>query len=366
MFLKKYGQVAVSPFSFHEHGFSLYAPHYDAWAPSVDSMKKNVLIVRPWDSSFIHNDGVVLRKYYDVREIKYALSRKHISSVFRSIDIVRSLLWADVVFIRFAAKHAEELTLVCKLIGKKTVVVVGGYEVASVPEIGYGAALDHDRVRRVRNVLERADKILAVSGSSRSEIEAIYLSDKIEMVYDGVDIQHFSPGDVVKESIVLTVGAIGTDTVKRKGFMTFVKAAARVPEAEFVLVGEHKDRSVDDLKAAAPCNVRFVGFQTDDELLNWYRRAKIYCQLSKHEAFGVALVEAMSCGCVPVTTTEGALEEVAGNAGFFAEYGNVASTASAIKSALNSNNEKKARERVEEYFSLQNRGEKLASIIDNL
>ena len=68
-------------------------------------------------------------------------------------------------------------------------------------------------------------------------------------------------------------------------------------------------------------HIEFTGFVTDDELLGWYQRAKVYCQLSYYESFGMAAAEAMLCECVPVVTRKGALPEVVGETGFYVEYG---------------------------------------------
>jgi len=44
--------------------------------------------------------------------------------------------------------------------------------------------------------------------------------------------------------------------------------------------------------------------------------SKIYLQLSRHEAFGVSVVEAMKYGCIPIVSNAFALPEVVGNNGY--------------------------------------------------
>jgi glycosyltransferase involved in cell wall biosynthesis len=81
----------------------------------------------------------------------------------------------------------------------------------------------------------------------------------------------------------------------------------------------------------------------------------VYCQLSTHESFGVALSEAMSCGCVPVVTRKYSLPEIVGDTGFYVPYNDPEATANAIRKALTSNKGLKARARIEKVFSLEKR-----------
>jgi glycosyltransferase involved in cell wall biosynthesis len=89
---------------------------------------------------------------------------------------------------------------------------------------------------------------------------------------------------------VITVGGINRDTVKRKGMECFVKCARYLPHVHFVVIGGWLDSSIENLKAIAPQNVEFTGFVSDDELMDWYQKAKVYCQLSLYESFGMALL----------------------------------------------------------------------------
>ena len=94
-------------------------------------------------------------------------------------------------------------------------------------------------------------------------------------------------------------------------------------------------------------------------LLQYYQKAKVYCQLSTQESFGVALAEAMACGCVPVVTRKYSLPEVVGDTGFYVPYNDPETTAEAIKKALRSDKGAKARERVKKKFSEEQREKRL-------
>jgi glycosyltransferase involved in cell wall biosynthesis len=128
--------------------------------------------------------------------------------------------------------------------------------------------------------------------------------------------------------------------LKRKGLETFVKAAKYLPNVNFVLIGKHLDDSVRYLKSIAASNVSFPGFVSDVELLHFYQRAKVYCQLSIYEGLPNALCEAMLCGCVPVGTKYCGIPTAIGDTGFYVAYDDVDSTVEGINKALNSDFEK--------------------------
>ncbi len=318
-------------------------------------------------SSFVEQDLQVLRENYPVREV--ITGGKHAEGLVQRLSlglaILSRVLLTDITFSWFAHNHAYLAVMASRLLGKKSVVVVGGYEVANEPEIGYGALLDPRMVKRVRYIIENADCILAVSGFSRREIHAVARPRRIETIYNGIDTAIFSPGGQ-KEEIVLTVCVISTANIRIKGLETFIDAARHLPETRFVLLGRVLDDALNILKQDAPPNVEFIPSPSEGELLQWYRRARVYCQLSYRESFGVALAEAMSCECVPVVTDRGALPEVVGDVGFVVPYGDSRATADAISRALTSEVGPAARERVSDIFSVERRGEELRRIITTL
>jgi glycosyltransferase involved in cell wall biosynthesis len=330
-------------------------------------MPTKVLFVEPWKSTFIERDKKIIEKHFDLRVLRYELTFKDLrKSVFFLFTLLKDLLWADIVFVWFAGFHAYLIITLSKMIQTKVVVVVGGYEVAGVSKIQYGAALNVKDLNRVKYVLRKTDKLIAVSMFNKKEILKIEPNAKPGLIYNAIDTQAFFPGSIVKENIVITVAVISEKTILRKGLVTFIKAAIGHPESKFVVIGGCGDGSIEELISIAPKNVEFTGFINDRELLRWYQRAKVYCQLSVYESFGVALAESMSCCCVPVVTPEGALPEVVGETGFYAPYGDVEATEVAIGYALKSDNGKYARERAIDLFAVEKREEKIVSIINDV
>jgi glycosyltransferase involved in cell wall biosynthesis len=133
---------------------------------------------------------------------------------------------------------------------------------------------------------------------------------------------------------VLTVGIVNESNLVRKGLTTFVEAARLLPEIPFVLVGPWEEHAVGRLRARAPANLEITGWLPDDELRARMAAAGVYVQASLHEAFGVAVAEAMLSGCVPVVTPRGSLPEIVGDTGFYVPVADPAAAAHAIRAAL--------------------------------
>jgi glycosyltransferase involved in cell wall biosynthesis len=318
-------------------------------------------------SSFADGDLRMLRKTYPVREVVTGggPAGSLMQRLSLGLEILSGVLRTDMAFSWFAHNHTYLAVMAAGLLGKKSLVVVGGYEVAKEPEIGYGALLDPGMAKKIRYIIENADCILAVSEFSRREILQVAGPRRIETVYNGIDTSVFSPGGR-KENIVLTVCFVSTENIRLKGLDTFIDAARHLPEVRFVLLGRALDDALETLKRGAPDNVEFVGAVGQGELIEWYRRAKVYCQISYRESFGVALAEAMSCECVPVVTDRGALPEVVGDLGFVIPYADTRATVDAISRALISDAGPAARKRVCDTFSVEQREQELRRIIATL
>ncbi len=329
-------------------------------------MKKiKVLFVRPHKSSFIQKDFELLRRHFDVREVNFVLNRRNLKdTLITSFRMFMGVLWADVNYSWFADIHAFCAVRLTKLFKKKSIVVAGGYEVAKVPEIGYGLMLYPKTANMVKYVLDNADKILAVSEFNEKEILKYTKSNNVELVYNCVDYNEFKP-EGIKENIAVIVGNPTNMTFKLKGIDTFVKASQAFHDVRFVVVGKYDIDIHDSLKKISS-NIEFTGALSHEEVTAWLKKAKVYCQLSYRESFGMALAEAMCCECVPVVTNNSALREVVGSIGFYVPYGDPVATANVIKEALKSDKGKEARERIIQLFPTQKREVMLVNIINQI
>jgi len=322
------------------------------------------VLALPTGDMFLERDLVLLRKHFKVRTAPKPNYRKPIAGVLNIFKILKGTLWADVTFSQFADSHAFFAVLFSKILRKRSIVVVGGYEVARIPEIGYGAMLNPVFRQVVRFILKHADRVLTTSESLKEDaiINTGVDGRNIKTVYEGYDAELWK-SCAEKEKMVLTVATVTNKTViRRKGLETFIKAAGYLPMVKFVLVGKNVNKLKYIIKPPLP-NVEFHDFIPSTELPEWYSRAKVYCQLSLYEGIPNALCEAMLCECIPVGTNRCGIPLAMGETGFYVPYRNIKATVEAVKRALVSNKGNEARERIKLLFPIERRERELTDCI---
>ncbi len=335
---------------------------------SGTSARKRVFFVHPRTSPFIQTDIGLLKKHFELRVLDLGAFRRSARSVLSvAYRMFRGVVWADLTFVWFAEDHARWALRLGRAFGRPTVVVVGGYEVAKVPEIGHGLALDPGKRRMVAYIHRKADRVLPVDESLKQDaMRNLGVSgENIEPVPTGYDSEMFRPQGS-KERMVLTVGVIDRLNLRRKGLETFVQAASYLPDVKFVLVGGSRDNSLDDLIKMSSPNAEFAGEVPHGSLVPFYQRAAVYCQLSAYEGLPNALCEAMLCGCVPVGTRVNGIPNAMGDTGHYVPVGDPKAASEAIAQALASKKGGEARERIAQMFPLDKREKRLVEIIEGL
>ncbi len=163
-----------------------------------------------------------------------------------------------------------------------------------------------------RKILKKADLILTTSPNYIHPSSPIYeFRNKTKVV----------PNGIIKKDFVWQVGDEETvEEIRRKyhhkriiffvGRHTAYKGIHYLIEAEkyiqsdcIILIGG-RGPETDKLKALTQSDrIKFIGKISNEDLRCYYYASDIFAFTSctKQEAFGIALAEAMYCGCVPVT-----------------------------------------------------------------
>lgn len=292
--------------------------------------RPRLLFVHTTGASFIKLDRDLLAERHDV--VDWRPARK-LGNPFR---LLRELRRADAVVSWWATWESLLPLVFARLMRRPSLLIVGGFDVANVPEIGYGYQQGGIRKRLAHFVIARATCVMTNSHYSREEIERnMGISpERVEVVHHGVPDLFAEAAPPQKERLAVTVGVVARSNLRRKGHLPFVQAARELPDVRFVLAGKWADDAAQELRAEAGENVELTGFLSDEDLHDLLLRARVYVQPSAHEGFGISVAEAMLARCVPVVTPAGALPEVVGDTGVVVRSAESGDVAEGIRQAL--------------------------------
>jgi len=169
-------------------------------------------------------------------------------------------------------------------------------------------------------VARRLPEVITVSSSSAAQISEHYgvLPDRISTIPIGTDVHRFSPDPAVPKvrgRIVTTASA--DSPLKGLGVLVdaFAKVRAEYDHAELTVIGRPKPggavEQAIERYGLGGC-VRFVSELSEEDLVHTLRTAEVACVPSLYEGFSLPAVEAMAVGLPLVSTTGGAIPEVAG------------------------------------------------------
>lgn len=328
-------------------------------------MITKILFVHSGDEFFTKIDIDLLKKSFDVKD--FYVPQKF---PFHFLSYLHNIARTELVFCWFGSWNCFWAILIAKLLRKRSVLVVGGYDIANVPEANYGNQRGGIMKWVTRFAMRLATRLITFSVFSKEDVRKNIggIADKIEVIYLGVpdNFGDFPIGKRVER--VITVGGVTMENLVRKGLVPFVKTAALLPDLEFVLIGKWFDASIDILRSIATPNVKFSGRISDIELNNYFKSSSVYVQASVHEGFGLSVAEAMLGGCVPICTKIGSLPEVVGDSGIYITHPEPSETEVAIHSALSFGmiDRKKIRNRILISFPLSDREMKIRELIKSM
>ncbi len=175
--------------------------------------------------------------------------------------------------------------------------------------------------RRVKTwVLRHSDTVTTVSHAMHQAALALGGdATRMATVPMGVDlVRQFVPEPMVARDVdILFVGRM----VEKKGVDVLLAAFARIapdfPAVRLTLAG-HGPELPHLREFARPLGERvtFLGALANDQLPDWYRRAKIVAFPSRiaqdgdREGFGLVLVEALGCGCAVIASDLPAMQDI--------------------------------------------------------
>jgi glycosyltransferase involved in cell wall biosynthesis len=265
------------------------------------------------------------------------------------------------------------------LIRKRPVVITGTFDLCWGTDTGdYYARPPWERFL-LRWAAKAADANVLVSDVETQGLSREFRLNNCHYIPHIVDTDLYQERRGPRENFILTVAWLHGPNARRKCIPEVIQAAAIVkrthPHVRFVIAGEKKSGYKDALKLARDLCVddivEFPGVITRAEKINLMQRCKLYLQPSRYEGFGLAILEAMSCGAAVVSSPVGAVPEVIGNAGGLVEGTSPEVIAQEICTLLSDDHQREAigreaRKRAEQLFPFDRRRRELGEIVNGL
>ncbi len=320
--------------------------------------KANILFTATFTTPFIQEDLTILKTHFTVTEV----ISSGIKTFFTYFSAIRS---NDISFSWFASVYSSVLVFFTKVFNKKSIIILGGVDVAKFPEFNYGIWNSWWRSIIVRYGITNADLVLAVDGSLKNDAVRLagYNGNNIHILPTGYDSNRWRPG-TQKENIVLVVANCNNMTrIKIKGIDFLIHVAETMQNTSFILIGLKKEIAV---QLQIPINLKYYESMEQSDLLKSYQRAKVFFQPSMREGLPNTLCEAMLCGCFPVGTNIGGIPDAIGKTGIVVEYGDVTGARKALLQALESENSDNPRDRIIQHYNSITREENILRYISSL
>jgi len=166
--------------------------------------------------------------------------------------------------------------------------------------------------------LQAAHKICVLSYKKRNEIKKFYkLKKEVNVVYPGVDTEHFKPDSTKKADTFTFLYAGRFSKEKRLDFL--IKAFKAISKnSKLILLGEGNEKIKLQTLALRLNLIKEIEFlEATHTPAKVYPRADVICLPSKYEGFGHVVLEAMACGLVPIVYhTAGVAEIIKNKVGF--------------------------------------------------
>jgi glycogen synthase len=187
-----------------------------------------------------------------------------------------------------------------------------------------------------KTALEMADAVIAVSTSTKADIERLFHVDpaRVPVIYNGIDLAEYHNlestdalqryGIDPKKPYLLFVGRIA----RQKGIIHLVRAIQYMdPGFQIVLCAGAPDtpeiaaemkKAIDQAKSKRPDIIWIEEMVDKRTVIEIYSQAAVFCCPSIYEPFGIINLEAMACETAVVASAVGGIREVVvdGETGF--------------------------------------------------
>lgn len=352
---------------------------------------KNLIFIKPTNSSFINLDQKILEKHYLVTPFIMNQDKGKITyfrNLFFLIFFLLKNAGKNCAFVCwFGDYHAAIMVFIARLTRKPSVIFAGGQEAICYKELGKGVYLKRARGLFVRYALRNCTLIIPnhksliyhenyFYNSENLHIDGIKhyvkgIKGEIIVVHNGIDIARIDRNPAIPKdpNLILTVGTMNKlSDFYNKGFDLFIGLAKKFETLSFIAIGVKSDYVPwieEQFNISRIPNLKIIPSSPVEVLNEYYNKASVYLQISITEGMPNSLGEAMICECIPVGSNVNGIPDVIGNTGIIVYKRDPDELEAALNKAMSLNTGHEARVRMLDNFSIEKRDERLYEILED-
>lgn len=347
-------------------------------------VKPKALIVVPSFQSFILQDIQILSERYELVINQYNWKRKELAPIYlirQFFHLLFSIGKCRLVLIHFGGYWSFFPTLLGKVFGKPSYIILHGTDCAAIPELNYGSLRIPLLKWFCKKSYEWATLLLPVSESLVKSSNDFFrqnpplpngfahhfpsLRTPHQVIPNGFDTDFWKIKQGVERKPKTFIAVLSDEQYILKGADLIIELARRFPDCHFKIAGMQKPGRQNEHLA----NLTFIGKVSREKLQREFQESSFYFQLSVFEGFGCALCEAMLCGCIPIVSQVNELPKIVGKYGYILFKRDINQLEKIVRSILsiaNSGEEQQSiRNRIVDQYSLKHRKHQLLSVLPN-
>lgn len=281
---------------------------------------------------------------------------------------------ADIIHIHMSSRgsfYRKSLFVIkASMMKKKIILHIHGSEFKKFYDIECNSFIK----KYVRNILNKANKVIALSDEWKDLLGEIVDKEKIEILYNSIQVGKVNENKDYKRNKILFLGRVG----ERKGVYDIIKLVPKIIErysdAEFIIAGDGEVEQIRKLveEKQLDNNVKILGWTSGEDKINLIREATIYLLPSYNEGMPISILEAMANQLPIVSTIIGGIPQLVkdGEEGYLFEAGDLNGFEKAIEKVLSSEKERarlgrNSFDKVDKCFNLEKNINKLIDLYNN-
>jgi glycosyltransferase involved in cell wall biosynthesis len=231
---------------------------------------------------------------------------------------------------------------------------IGRWAKKQQKSISYSYLLNGHR-KSIKTIMKRAKVFLPNSEMEYKQMVKLYsLTPPYSVIPNGIDKNLFESKEENKKDKSMVVCAARIEGLKNQ--LNLIKALNNSDYNLFIIGNAAPNQSsyYNECKTLAADNIHFIDHLPQEELIQYYEKAKVHILPSWFETCGLSTLEAAAMGCNVVITEKGYASEYCNGHAFYCDPSSPSSILEAINKASNANGEKILQEKILKDYTWHN------------